>query len=98
MEMVLILIIIKLTEDCGIMVPLLRQITCDSLIKKGTNVREIRCLMFSLSLFITCTRIQPGTGMSMHSTTFSKTGKEGRGDTSVWTDTPSERAQKAKMK
>lgn len=36
--------------------------------------------------------------MNMHSTRFSKTGKEGRGDTSVWTDTPSERAQKAKMK
>ncbi|KAH6765186.1 DNAJ heat shock N-terminal domain-containing protein [Perilla frutescens var. frutescens] len=39
---------------------------------------------------------KPG-GMTMHSTRFSKTGKEGRGDTSVWTDTPSERAQKAKM-
>ncbi|XP_073124524.1 uncharacterized protein [Henckelia pumila] len=36
-------------------------------------------------------------GMSMHSTKFSKSSKEGRGDTSVWTDTPSERAQKAKM-
>ncbi|XP_051139807.1 uncharacterized protein LOC127257431 [Andrographis paniculata] len=37
-------------------------------------------------------------GMSMHSTTsFSKTSKAGRGDTSAWTDTPSERAQKAKM-
>ncbi|PKI62422.1 hypothetical protein CRG98_017228 [Punica granatum] len=36
-------------------------------------------------------------GMTMHSTAFSKTSKEGRGDTSVWTDTPSERAQKAKM-
>ncbi|KZV40901.1 hypothetical protein F511_05146 [Dorcoceras hygrometricum] len=35
-------------------------------------------------------------GVSMHSTKFSKTSK-GRGDTSVWTDTPSERAQKAKM-
>jgi len=34
----------------------------------------------------------------MHSTFFSRTGKEGRGDTSVWTDTPSDRAQKAKMK
>ncbi|XP_042033339.1 pre-mRNA-processing ATP-dependent RNA helicase PRP5-like [Salvia splendens] len=40
---------------------------------------------------------KPATGASMHSTRFSKTGKEGRGDTSVWTDTPSERAQKAKM-
>ncbi|KAL0437978.1 UNVERIFIED_CONTAM: DnaJsubfamily C member 10 [Sesamum latifolium] len=37
-------------------------------------------------------------GMTMHSTTrFSKSSKEGRGDTSAWTDTPSERAQKAKM-
>ncbi|XP_042488425.1 uncharacterized protein LOC122068616 [Macadamia integrifolia] len=37
-------------------------------------------------------------GMTMHSTTsFSKTTKEGRGDTSVWTDTPMDRAQQAKM-
>ncbi|EYU22849.1 hypothetical protein ABFS82_03G110200 [Erythranthe guttata] len=37
-------------------------------------------------------------GVSMHSTrSFSKTAKEGRGDTSAWTDTPSDRAQKAKM-
>lgn len=37
--------------------------------------------------------------MSMHSkTSFSKSSKEGRGDTSAWTDTPSDRAQKAKMK
>ncbi|KAI3464401.1 hypothetical protein Pfo_021064 [Paulownia fortunei] len=37
-------------------------------------------------------------GMTMHSTrSFSKSSKEGRGDTSAWTDTPSERAQKAKM-
>ena len=34
----------------------------------------------------------------MQSTKFSKRGKEGRGDTSVWTDTPSDRAQKAKIK
>lgn len=33
----------------------------------------------------------------MHSTNFSRTAKEGRGDTSAWTDTPSDRAQKAKM-
>uniref|UniRef100_A0A7N0UBN0 J domain-containing protein n=1 Tax=Kalanchoe fedtschenkoi TaxID=63787 RepID=A0A7N0UBN0_KALFE len=39
---------------------------------------------------------RPG-GVSMQSTTFSKTGKEGRGDTSSWTDAPSDRAQKAKM-
>ncbi|RAL38767.1 hypothetical protein DM860_013448 [Cuscuta australis] len=39
---------------------------------------------------------KPG-GMTMHSTTFSKNSKEGRGDTSAWTDTPSERALKAKM-
>ncbi|XP_065625904.1 pre-mRNA-splicing factor cwf23-like [Quercus suber] len=36
-------------------------------------------------------------GMTTQSTTFSKSSKAGRGDTSVWTDTPSERAQKAKM-
>nr|GME04587.1 GPALPP motifs-containing protein 1-like [Ipomoea batatas] len=39
---------------------------------------------------------KPG-GMPMHSTTFSKSSKEGRGDTSAWTDTPSDRALKAKM-
>ncbi|WCJ44142.1 DNAJ heat shock N-terminal domain-containing protein [Euphorbia peplus] len=39
---------------------------------------------------------KPG-GMPMHSTTFSKGTKEGRGDTSAWTDTPVDRAQKAKM-
>ncbi|KAL6512106.1 hypothetical protein OROGR_021703 [Orobanche gracilis] len=38
-------------------------------------------------------------GVTMHSTrAFSKNSREGRGDTSAWTDTPSERAQKAKMK
>lgn len=36
-------------------------------------------------------------GVTMQSTRFSKSAKEGRGDTSMWTDTPSERAQKAKM-
>ncbi|KAL3812913.1 hypothetical protein ACJIZ3_014181 [Penstemon smallii] len=41
---------------------------------------------------------KPG-GVSMQSTrTFSKNSKEGRGDTSAWTDAPSDRAQKAKMK
>ncbi|ESW15644.1 hypothetical protein PHAVU_007G089700 [Phaseolus vulgaris] len=39
---------------------------------------------------------KPG-GMTMHSTKFSRGPKEGRGDTSAWTDTPSDRAQKAKM-
>lgn len=34
----------------------------------------------------------------MQSTKFSRGPKEGRGDTSAWTDTPSDRAQKAKMK
>ncbi|KAK4753859.1 hypothetical protein SAY87_001963 [Trapa incisa] len=38
-------------------------------------------------------------GMTMHSTTaFSRNSREGRGDTSSWTDTPSDRAQKAKTK
>ncbi|XP_071722974.1 uncharacterized protein [Rutidosis leptorrhynchoides] len=36
-------------------------------------------------------------GMPTHSTSFSKNAKEGRGDTSAWTDTPMDRAQKAKM-
>ncbi|XP_059455708.1 uncharacterized protein LOC132185912 [Corylus avellana] len=36
-------------------------------------------------------------GMTMQSTQFSRSTKVGRGDTSVWTDTPSDRAQKAKM-
>ncbi|KAJ7973936.1 DnaJ domain containing protein [Quillaja saponaria] len=36
-------------------------------------------------------------GMTMQSTKFSRGSKEGRGDTSIWTDTPSDKAQKAKM-
>ncbi|OAY65783.1 GPALPP motifs-containing protein 1 [Ananas comosus] len=36
-------------------------------------------------------------GMTMHSTSFSRTGKEGRGDTSMWTDNPLDKAQKAKQ-
>ncbi|CAH9083687.1 unnamed protein product [Cuscuta epithymum] len=36
-------------------------------------------------------------GVTMQSTKFSKSSKDGRGDTSAWTDTPSERALKAKM-
>ncbi|KAJ4808083.1 DNAJ heat shock N-terminal domain-containing protein-like [Rhynchospora pubera] len=37
-------------------------------------------------------------GMPMHSTTsFSRSGKEGRGDTSAWTDTPLDKANKAKQ-
>lgn len=36
-------------------------------------------------------------GVTMQATRFSKSAKEGRGDTSAWTDTPSDRAQKAKM-
>ena len=39
---------------------------------------------------------QPGVA-PMQSTFFSKSTKSGRGDTSVWTDTPLEKAQKAKM-
>ncbi|CAI9287155.1 unnamed protein product [Lactuca saligna] len=39
------------------------------------------------------------TGVATQQSTkaFSRTSKEGRGDTSAWTDTPSDRAQKAKM-
>ncbi|MQM02291.1 hypothetical protein Taro_035057, partial [Colocasia esculenta] len=36
-------------------------------------------------------------GVTMQSTYFSKSGKEGRGDTSVWTDSPLDKAQKAKQ-
>ncbi|KAB1220665.1 hypothetical protein CJ030_MR3G009385 [Morella rubra] len=36
-------------------------------------------------------------GMTTQSSKFSSRSKEGRGDTSIWTDTPSDRAQKAKM-
>ncbi|XP_058091155.1 uncharacterized protein LOC131237424 [Magnolia sinica] len=36
-------------------------------------------------------------GMSMQSTSFSRSTKEGRGDTSAWTDSPLDKAQKAKM-
>ncbi|KAL4200572.1 hypothetical protein AMTRI_Chr02g254240 [Amborella trichopoda] len=36
-------------------------------------------------------------GVSMQSMSFSKGGKEGRGDTSVWTDTPLDKTQKARM-
>lgn len=39
---------------------------------------------------------KPG-GMPTQSTKFSSSVKEGRGDSSAWTDTPSDRAQKAKM-
>lgn len=37
-------------------------------------------------------------GVTTQSTKFNRNTKEGRGDTSAWTDTPSERAQRAKMK
>ncbi|XP_072995216.1 uncharacterized protein [Typha latifolia] len=36
-------------------------------------------------------------GMTTQSTSFSRTGKEGRGDTSSWTDNPLDKAQKAKQ-
>ncbi|KAL7208065.1 hypothetical protein ACSBR1_029926 [Camellia fascicularis] len=36
-------------------------------------------------------------GVPTQTTKFSRTSKDGRGDTSIWTDNPSERAQKAKM-
>ncbi|KAG6527644.1 hypothetical protein ZIOFF_009770 [Zingiber officinale] len=36
-------------------------------------------------------------GMTMQSTSFSRTTKEGRGDTSAWTDNPLDKAQKAKQ-
>ncbi|KAG0464090.1 hypothetical protein HPP92_019725 [Vanilla planifolia] len=36
-------------------------------------------------------------GMPVQSTTFSRFGKEGRGDTSMWTDTPLDKSRKAKQ-
>lgn len=42
-----------------------------------------------------CFSLQPGP--SMHSTFFSKSEKPERGDTSTWTDTPLEKAHKAKQ-
>ncbi|XP_008807128.1 uncharacterized protein LOC103719586 [Phoenix dactylifera] len=36
-------------------------------------------------------------GMTMQSTSFSRTSKEGRGDTSIWTDSPLDKADKAKQ-
>uniref|UniRef100_A0A1D1ZHX4 DnaJ subfamily C member 14 n=1 Tax=Anthurium amnicola TaxID=1678845 RepID=A0A1D1ZHX4_9ARAE len=36
-------------------------------------------------------------GITMQSTSFSRTRKEGRGDTSIWTDNPLDKAQKAKQ-
>ncbi|WOL11755.1 vitellogenin-1 isoform X1 [Canna indica] len=39
---------------------------------------------------------KPG-GMPMQSTSFSRTTKEGRGDTSMWTDSPLDKAQKARQ-
>ncbi|XP_071691562.1 uncharacterized protein [Rutidosis leptorrhynchoides] len=40
---------------------------------------------------------KPGVATQQSTKSFSRTSKEGRGDTSAWTDTPSDRAQKAKM-
>lgn len=36
-------------------------------------------------------------GMPVHSTSFSKSGKEGRGDASMWTDTPLDKSRQAKQ-
>ncbi|KAI3803878.1 hypothetical protein L1987_32042 [Smallanthus sonchifolius] len=40
---------------------------------------------------------KPGVATQQSTKSFSRTSREGRGDTSGWTDTPSDRAQKAKM-
>lgn len=40
---------------------------------------------------------KPGVATQQSTKSFSRNSKEGRGDTSAWTDTPSDRAQKAKM-
>jgi hypothetical protein len=50
-------------------------------------------------MFVSNNTIIPQAGVPMHSTTaFSMNGKEGRGDTSAWTDSPLDRAQKAQQK
>lgn len=41
--------------------------------------------------------IQAGGPPVQQNTFFSKAEKSGRGDTSVWTDTPADKAEKAKM-
>ncbi|KAK9070996.1 hypothetical protein SSX86_009564 [Deinandra increscens subsp. villosa] len=40
---------------------------------------------------------KPGVATQQSTKSFSRNSREGRGDTSAWTDTPSDRAQKAKM-
>ncbi|XP_076887688.1 uncharacterized protein LOC143537911 isoform X1 [Bidens hawaiensis] len=40
---------------------------------------------------------KPGVATQQSTKSFSRTSREGRGDTSAWTNTPSDRAQKAKM-
>ena len=50
-------------------------------------------------MFVFNNTIVSQAGVPMHSTTsFSMNGKEGRGDTSAWTDSPLDRAQKAQQK
>ncbi len=44
-----------------------------------------------------CLWVQAGGPVSQQNTFFSKAEKSGRGDTSIWTDTPADKAQKAKM-
>lgn len=75
----------------------------------NTGVKREKILFFPLQLKLNVIHsksvkficlmlfLQPG-GMPKHSTSFSRNAKEGRGDTSAWTDTPSDRAQKAKTK
>jgi hypothetical protein len=61
---------------------------------------ECYCIYFHLFVYNILSNVlatvQPGVA-PMHSTFFSKSTKSGRGDTSVWTDTPVEKAEKAKM-
>ncbi|KAK6775699.1 hypothetical protein RDI58_026700 [Solanum bulbocastanum] len=65
--------------------------SCPSLLLPSSSIN------FGLSWTLVYQALQAGV-VSMHSkTSFNKSSKEGRGDTSVWTDTPSDRAQKAKM-
>ena len=66
------------------------------------NCFTIHQCMFTLCVYLTCINklfFFTQAGVPMHSTTsFSMNGKEGRGDTSVWTDTPLDRAQKAQQR
>lgn len=43
-------------------------------------------------------RLQTGVPVQQSTSTFSRNAREGRGDTTAWTDTPMDKAERAKMK